>query len=81
MPIMARILLCIMATVVFTTTAVAATQVLTSEPPEGALKAGKKVLVDNGSCPKGRILEVTGGGDRNSGDGSRRIRRCIAREK
>jgi hypothetical protein len=36
-------------------------QVLKSEPTEGNLATGKKVLVDDGTCPAGQIKEVTGG--------------------
>ncbi len=42
--------------------AYAATQeVLKSEPPEGALRTGKRVLVDDGTCQPGQILQVIGG--------------------
>ena len=44
------------------TSAYAASQkVLTAEPPEGALRQGKRVLVDDGTCPPGQILQVIGG--------------------
>ena len=61
-------------------TAIAAT-VLKTEPPMGALKPGQRVLVDDGSCPKGQIREVVGGdhykvGGRNAIE---RQRRCIRR--
>ena len=36
-------------------------QVLKSEPAVGNLAAGKKVLVDDGTCPAGQIKQVTGG--------------------
>ena len=36
-------------------------QVLKTEPGDGALPSGKKVLVDDGTCPAGQIKEVTGG--------------------
>jgi hypothetical protein len=51
--------------------------VLSAEPAAGALKAGKRVLVDDGSCPAGEIKEVTGGTDKEA-PGSR-SRRCIKR--
>ena len=47
----------------------------------GALKEGQRVLVDDGSCPKGQIKEVIGGNHTEVGGNKqvRRIRRCIAR--
>ena len=36
-------------------------QVLKSEPAEGNLASGRKVLVDDGTCPAGQIKQVTGG--------------------
>ena len=39
----------------------AQSQVLKSEPTEGNLPTGKRVLVDDGTCPAGQIKEVTGG--------------------
>ena len=39
----------------------AASAVLKEEPPMGKLKKGQRVLVDNGSCPKGQVLEVPTG--------------------
>ena len=36
-----------------------ATRMLKAEPPEGALRKGEHVLVDDGSCPVGQIKEVT----------------------
>ena len=39
----------------------ASAQVLKSEPAEGNLATGKKVLVDDGTCPAGQIKQVTGG--------------------
>ena len=53
--------------------------VLTREPPLGALKEGERVLVDDGSCPRGQIKEVIGGNHVNVGGTKRveRVRRCI----
>jgi hypothetical protein len=39
----------------------AQSQVLKSEPTEGNLPTGKRVLVDDGTCPAGQIKEITGG--------------------
>lgn len=38
-----------------------AQKVLSHEPPENALRTGKRVLVDDGTCPPGQILQVIGG--------------------
>ena len=55
---------------------------LSSEPPEGHLLPGQRVLVDDGSCPKGKIKEITGGSNRIyrtsvARPGAPRQRRCI----
>jgi hypothetical protein len=34
---------------------------LTADPPTGALPYRKVVYVDDGTCPKGQVKEVTGG--------------------
>jgi uncharacterized protein DUF6719 len=49
------------------------------EPAMGKLKLGQRVLVDDGSCPKGQIKEVVGG-DHVKVGGTQQIerrRRCI----
>jgi uncharacterized protein DUF6719 len=53
--------------------AATAQTVMKQEPPSGALKRGTVILVDDGSCPKGRIKEVTAGG----GAEAKRSRRCV----
>jgi len=47
----------------------------------GALMENERVLVDDGTCGKGKIKEVTGGNHQAVGGTKRivRIRRCIAR--
>ncbi len=40
-------------------TAVLAQQVLSSEPPAGSIYTGTSVLVDDGSCPQGKIKKIT----------------------
>jgi Family of unknown function (DUF6719) len=50
--------------------------VLKREPAPRELRSGKRVLVDDGSCPKGQIKQVTGG---SRDKGIRRSRRCVAR--
>ena len=56
-------------------------EVLKREPPMGQLREGQRVLVDDGKCPAGQIMEVTGGNHIKVG-GSKRIersRRCVPR--
>jgi len=36
---------------------------LKQEPPKGALPYRKVVYVDDGSCPKGEVKEITGGSE------------------
>lgn len=61
----------------------AAQQIHSREPAKGLIGPGQKVLVDNGRCPRGQILEVTGGtnpGRRGrQGQSTERERRCIPR--
>lgn len=64
--------------------AFASVQILRHEPPGGQLRTGQTVLVDDGSCPKGKIKEVKAGSDRRLTTGtkiggSHRTYRCIAR--
>ena len=58
-----------------------AAQVLKQEPPMGKLREGQRVLVDNGKCPAGQILEVTGGNHIKVGGKKQieRSRRCVPR--
>ena len=51
-------------------------QILKVEPPVGQLPAGTKVLIDDGSCPAGKIKQVIGG---NVTIGQARIRSCVPR--
>lgn len=55
--------------------------VLRTEPPMGQLRPGQRVLVDNGECPSGQVLEVIGGDHRKVGGKGllERRKRCIAR--
>ena len=56
-------------------------QILKAEPAMGKLREGQVVLVDDGTCPKGQIKEVTGGNHVKVG-GTKQIersRRCIPR--
>ena len=61
-----------------------AQQVLQKEPRRGALPPSAKVLVDDRSCPKGQIKEITGGSATGGshrlvrgGQISKRQRKCI----
>lgn len=56
-------------------------QVLKTEPKMGALKEGQRVLVDNGKCPAGQVMEVIGGNHTKVG-GTKKIersRKCVPR--
>jgi hypothetical protein len=59
----------------------AAAQIVKREPAMGAMTEGQRVLVDDGSCPKGQIKEVIGGNHTKVGGKKKleRTRRCIAR--
>ena len=59
-------------------------EILKVEPGPGMLGAGQTVLVDDGSCGRGKIKQVTGGSNRTSGGkerkgGSGRVRTCVAK--
>ncbi|WP_369413035.1 DUF6719 family protein [Antarcticirhabdus aurantiaca] len=49
-------------------------RIVSSEPPAGTLATGTKVLVDDGSCEAGQILQVTG-----STKGVPRKKECVPR--
>jgi hypothetical protein len=53
---------------------IASGTVLTSEPPAGSIRKGVTVFVDDGSCPKGQMKQITGG---NDSAGIRRITKCV----
>jgi hypothetical protein len=62
-------------------------KILPSEPAKGQLRSGDCVLVDDGSCEKGKIKRVCTGSGRNP-DGTRsdapavpRTRSCVERPK
>ncbi|TQI76682.1 hypothetical protein FHT98_4480 [Bosea sp. AK1] len=63
--------------------AAAAQQIYRHEPAKGLIRAGQKILVDDGRCPRGQILEVTGGTNpglrARQGQSTERERRCIPR--
>jgi len=46
--------------------------ILKQEPAKGTLATGKKVLVDDGTCPAGQVKQVTG-----STPGNPRIKECV----
>ena len=46
------------------------------EPGGGTVRSGMTMLIDDGSCPKGQIKEITGGDDSRN---IQRTRRCIKR--
>ena len=51
-------------------------QILKIEPAVGQLPTGAKVLIDDGSCPAGKIKQVVGG---NTTIGQARLRSCVPR--
>ena len=60
-----------------------AEKILKSEP-EGHLRPGQRVLVDDGTCPNGQIKEIIGGSNRVYGTsirrpGTPRLTQCIPR--
>jgi hypothetical protein len=59
----------------------AGAQTLKREPAMGAMTEGQRVLVDDGTCPKGQIKEVIGGNHTKVGGKKQieRTRRCIPR--
>ena len=54
--------------------------VVKQEPWEGKMEPGQVILVDDGSCGKGKIKEVTGG-ELGAMNPRPRARRCIAKGK
>jgi len=56
-------------------------EILKREPPLGMLKPGQIALIDDGSCPKGKIKKVIGGDHVKVGGRSyvERKRMCVAR--
>jgi hypothetical protein len=55
-------------------------QVVKQEPFDGKMLPGAVILVDDGSCGKGKIKEVTGG-EIGAMDPRPRTRRCIPRDR
>jgi hypothetical protein len=55
-------------------------QVVKQEPFEGKMVPGAVVLVDDGSCGKGKIKQVTGG-EIGAMDPRPRTRKCIPKDK
>jgi hypothetical protein len=56
-------------------------KVVKQEPPMGKMTLGQRLLVDDGSCPRGQIKEVIGGDHVNVGGTQHIVRksRCIPR--
>ncbi|MDR7144155.1 DUF6719 family protein [Rhizobium sp. BE258] len=50
--------------------------ILKEEPAKGTLPTGKKVLVDDGTCPPGQVKQVTG-----ATAGNPRIKECVPMPK
>lgn len=51
---------------------------LKEEPPKGSVAHGKVVYVDDGTCPKGEVKEITGGSQANA---IPRKVRCVKRPR
>lgn len=51
-------------------------RIVKKEPPIGQLPAGTELLVDDGSCPAGKIKKVVGG---DVSIGQARLRSCVPR--
>lgn len=56
-------------------------ETLKKEPPMGALREGQTVLVDDHTCPPGKIKQITGGNHVKAGGTKHIVRthRCIPR--
>ena len=52
--------------------------VVKQEPPAGNLPSGAVVLVDDGTCGKGKVKQVTGG-NHSAMNPTPRTRKCIAK--
>jgi hypothetical protein len=78
MPIMRRVSLAAVLLLVSASAADAQQRriILKKEPREGSIRAGRSVLVDDGTCPMGQVKQVTFG---RQPDGSRRKRVCVER--
>ncbi len=50
---------------------------LQREPPEGEMRLGQRVKVDDGSCPPGQVLEITA--SKLTPQGIVRTRTCVKR--
>ena len=55
-------------------------QVLKQEPFEGKMVPGSVILVDDGTCGKGKIKQVTGG-ETDAMNPRPRTRKCIPKDK
>ena len=55
-------------------------QVVKQEPFEGKMVPGAVILVDDGTCGKGKIKQVTGG-EIGAMDPRPRTRKCIPKDK
>lgn len=51
----------LVAAALFAAAPAGAIEIVRQEPAKGALRHGESILVDNGKCPKGQLLHVTGG--------------------
>ena len=69
-------LLSVMSVVLMAIAAQAGQTLLKAVPKDGDIPYGKVVLVDDGTCPKGEVKEITGG---SSAKAIPRRTRCVKR--
>lgn len=68
---------CLLAGAIVAFVTPAAAQTYSRESEVGELRLGQRVLVDDGSCPAGEILEVSGATLTTAGVA--RVRKCVTR--
>ena len=73
---MKKLRICLVTAILLLVAGAADSQVLKNEPTMGNFPTGKRVLVDDGTCPAGQIKEVTGG---SKTERIARSTRCIPR--
>ena len=62
---------------VFTLSATAGSVAVQHEPPDGAMRLGQRIRVDDGTCPTGKVKEVTAA--QLTPQGIQRTRVCVKR--
>jgi hypothetical protein len=67
----------ILVTGLLTLNATAGSVAIQREPPEGAMRLGQRIRVDDGTCPTGKVKEVTAA--QLTSQGIQRTRVCVKR--